>query len=35
MSQSRFTVEHIRVTSEKSFDDVAAALARQLVAFDA
>jgi hypothetical protein len=35
MSKLRFTVDHIRVTSEKSFDDVAAAFVRQLVPFDA
>ena len=35
MTNSRFTVDHIRVTSDKSFDDVAAALVRQLVPEDA
>jgi uncharacterized protein (DUF302 family) len=34
MSNSRFTVDHIRVTSDKSYDEVAAALVGQLVAFD-
>src|ERR1700737_2794029 len=33
-SNSRFTVEHTRVTSDRSFEDVAAALVRQLVPFD-
>jgi uncharacterized protein (DUF302 family) len=33
-NNSRFTVEHIRVTSDRSFDDVADALVQQLVPFD-
>jgi uncharacterized protein (DUF302 family) len=34
MIHSRFTVEHVRVTSEKPFDDVAAAFVRQLGTYD-
>jgi uncharacterized protein (DUF302 family) len=34
MSNSRFTVDHVRVTSDKPFDDVAAAFVRQLGTYD-
>jgi uncharacterized protein (DUF302 family) len=34
MTSSRFTVDHVRVTSDKPFDDVAAAFVRQLGRFD-
>jgi uncharacterized protein (DUF302 family) len=33
-SISRFTVEHVRVTSDRSFDDVTAAFVRQLGKYD-
>jgi hypothetical protein len=35
VTHSRFTVDHVRVTSDKSFDDVAAAFVRQLGTYDA
>jgi homoserine O-acetyltransferase/O-succinyltransferase len=35
MNSSRFTVDHVRVTSDKPFDDVAAAFVRQLGKYDA
>jgi uncharacterized protein (DUF302 family) len=34
MNDSRFTVEHVRVTSDKPFEDVARAFERQLGRFD-
>jgi uncharacterized protein (DUF302 family) len=35
MTHSRFTLDHVRVTSDKPFDDVAAAFVRQLGTYDA
>ena len=35
MTNSRFTVDHVRVASDKPFDDVAAAFVRQLGTYDA
>jgi uncharacterized protein (DUF302 family) len=35
MTISRFTVDHVHVTSDKPFDDVAAAFVRQLGKYDA
>jgi len=34
MTKSRFTVDHVRVTSDKPFDDVVAAFMRQLGKYD-